>query len=274
MIYSYSQINQYLRCPQRLSLPLPRWLAGKRNPLSHGFGRLASRTPWSVLSWERTAVRHCSRNGVPTAMLRSITKMAIPGTAWCTRESICFERFAQDNLRFLSLVRGQIFRIKILLVTLPNGSGGLSLISMPSAKLTGCAASSSWKTTTSRYLQDPDGLLSLDPQLVCYSWISGISEVAMVVFVRKHAPEIQYLEGFDLARAAPGVWSKLVETTINQIEAGHFNPHSGIRFPQNGCVSCSHLGLCLKSTSSWWQPTSSARQGQASDLDWLDELVD
>jgi hypothetical protein len=44
-----------------------------------------------------------------------------------------------------------------------------------------------WKTTTSRYPEGPEGLLSLDPQLICYSWISGIPEVALVVFVRKHA---------------------------------------------------------------------------------------
>lgn len=30
-----------------------------------------------------------------------------------------------------------------------------------------------WKTTLSRYPDAPDGLLSLDPQLVCYSWMSG-----------------------------------------------------------------------------------------------------
>ena len=30
-----------------------------------------------------------------------------------------------------------------------------------------------------------------------------------------------------------------------QIEAAQFLPHSGIRFPQNGCVSCPYLGLCL-----------------------------
>jgi hypothetical protein len=50
-----------------------------------------------------------------------------------------------------------------------------------------------WKTTTSRYSTEPERLLSLDPQLICYSWISGIADVALVVFVRKHAPEIQYL---------------------------------------------------------------------------------
>ena len=51
-----------------------------------------------------------------------------------------------------------------------------------------------WKTTTSRYSEEPDGLLSLDRQLICYSWISGIPDVALVVFVRKQLPEIQYLK--------------------------------------------------------------------------------
>jgi hypothetical protein len=40
-------------------------------------------------------------------------------------------------------------------------------------------------------------------------------------------------------------YSRLVETTISQIEAGQFLPHSGIRFPQNGCVNFAQLGLCL-----------------------------
>jgi len=31
-----------------------------------------------------------------------------------------------------------------------------------------------WKTTTRRYPETPEGLLSLDPQLICYSWISSI----------------------------------------------------------------------------------------------------
>jgi len=53
-----------------------------------------------------------------------------------------------------------------------------------------------WKTTTSRYPEEPAGLLSLDPQLVCYSWVTGLSEVALAVFVRKHQPEIQYLKTF------------------------------------------------------------------------------
>jgi hypothetical protein len=34
----------------------------------------------------------------------------------------------------------------------------------------------------------------LDPQLVCYSWITGIVDVAQVVFVRKRLVEIQYFQ--------------------------------------------------------------------------------
>src|SRR5947208_10898921 len=29
-----------------------------------------------------------------------------------------------------------------------------------------------WKTTSSRYPEEPEGLLALDPQLVCYSWVT------------------------------------------------------------------------------------------------------
>ena len=58
-----------------------------------------------------------------------------------------------------------------------------------------------WKTTTNRDPEEPAGLLSLDPQSICYFWITEISEVALVVFVRKHQPGIQYLEDIDFPRA-------------------------------------------------------------------------
>jgi hypothetical protein len=128
-----------------------------------------------------------------------------------------------------------------------------------------------WKTTTSRYSTEPQGLLSLDPQLICYSWISGISEVALVVFVRKHAPEIQYLRT-SISEEQRQEFGRLVETTIGQIEAAQFVSHSGIRFPLNGCLSCPHLGLCLNNEH--LVATNLVRRPGASDLDWLDELVD
>ena len=100
--------------------------------------------------------------------------------------------------------------------------------------------------------------------------MSGISEVALVVFVRKHAPEIQYFRAA-ISEEQRQEFGRLVETTTNQIEAGCFNAHSGIRFPQNGCVSCSHLGPCLNNEQ--LLAANLIRKVGASDLDWLDELV-
>ncbi len=128
-----------------------------------------------------------------------------------------------------------------------------------------------WKTTTSRYSEEPEGLLSLDPQLICYSWVSGIPDVAFVVFVRKQVPEIQYLKA-TISEEQRREFGRLVRTTIDQLESGHFSSHSGIRFPQNGCTSCSHLGLCLGNQQ--LIETNLIRRPGASDLDWLDELVD
>jgi hypothetical protein len=56
-------------------------------------------------------------------------------------------------------------------------------------KLDGKRCLLEWKTTSSRYPEEPQGLLSLDPQLVCYSWMTGIAEVAQVVLVRKRLVE-------------------------------------------------------------------------------------
>ena len=89
-----------------------------------------------------------------------------------------------------------------------------------------------------------DGLPALDSQLLCYSWMTGISEVAQVVFVRKRLVEVQYLRTTitDEQRAE---FSQLVQDTIQRIETAQFLPHSGIRFPQNPCSTCPYVGLCL-----------------------------
>src|SRR5438876_4577373 len=78
-----------------------------------------------------------------------------------------------------------------------------------------------WKTTSSRYPEEPAGLLALDPQLVCYSWITGIAETAQVVFVRKRLVEIQYLHT-TITDERRQEFGELVENTIQQIEAGNF----------------------------------------------------
>ena len=112
-------------------------------------------------------------------------------------------------------------------------------------------------------------MLALDPQLVCYSWMTGISEVAQVVFVRKRFVEVQYLRTTitDEQRLEFG---QLAEDTIHRIELAQFLPHSGIRFPQNPCSSCPYLGLCLGRQD--MAQAALVRRPGAEALGWLDEL--
>ena len=126
-----------------------------------------------------------------------------------------------------------------------------------------------WKTTASRYPEEPNGLLALDPQLVCYSWITGVSEVAQVVFVRKRLVEIQYLRA-TISDGQRQEFGQLIESTIRQIESTQFLPHSGIRFPQNPCSSCPYIGLCLGRQE--LVEAALVRRPGAENLDWLDEL--
>jgi len=126
-----------------------------------------------------------------------------------------------------------------------------------------------WKTTSACYPTEPDGLLALDPQLICYSWITGISDVAQVVFVRKRLIEIQYLHT-TITDEQRREFGQLVETTIMQIDAAQFLPHSGIRFPQNPCSSCPYIGLCLGRQE--LVEAALIRRPGAESLDWLDEL--
>jgi len=65
--------------------------------------------------------------------------------------------------------------------------------------------------------EEPDGLLSLEPQLVCYSWVTGISEVAHVVFVRQRLSEIQYVRTM-ISDEQRQEFCHLVEGTVRQIE--------------------------------------------------------
>jgi hypothetical protein len=96
-------------------------------------------------------------------------------------------------------------------------------------------------------------------------------DVSLVVFVRKTTPEIQYLKT-SIDEEQRREFGQLVETAVEQIEAGHFLPHSGIRFPQNGCVGCSHLGLCLGNQQ--LMDSKLIRRPGATDLDWLDQFDD
>jgi hypothetical protein len=178
------------------------------------------------------------------------------------------ERFAQDNRIRIPQPKENL-EIQVMR-EFPDGNDFVSFVDTIGER-DGVHCLIDWKTTTSRYSEAPAGLPSLDPQLICYSWMTGISDVAFVVFVRKHQPEIQYLKT-SITEEQRLEFGRLVETTISQITSAQFPSHSGIRFPQNGCVSCSHLGLCLDDQK--LINSKLIRTPGAHDLAWLDELVD
>src|SRR5229473_5714440 len=237
MVYSYTQISQYLRCPRSYRY---RYLDGwreKETRAAMAFGR-------------------CFENALG-AYFREEDCSAVLFKEWEAYRDAPFEykkgetwdrlvhqgvhllqRFAQDDR---VRIRNPESDLQVKLIREFPGNNEFVAYIDALGELDGQHCLIDWKTTTSRYPEEPQGLLSLDPQLICYSWLTGISDVAFVVFVRKHQPEIQYLKA-EISEEQRQEFGRLVETTIGQIEAGQFVSHSGIRFLQNGCLSCCHLG--------------------------------
>jgi hypothetical protein len=267
MIYSYTQISQYLRCPRSYRY---RYLDGwreKETRAAMAFGRCFESALAAYFRGEDCGAALFKEWEV----YRDAPFEYKKGDTWdrLVHQGVhLLQRFAQDDR-----VRVHDPATNLQIKTLRSLPGGAEFVAYMDAigEIDGTRCLIDWKTTISRYPDGPDGLISLDPQLICYSWISGIADVAFVVFVRKQMPEIQYLRT-SISDEQRREFGRLVETAISQIESGHFDSHSGTRFPQNGCVSCSHLGLCLNN-----EPLIAAnliRKAGASDLDWLDELVD
>jgi RecB family exonuclease len=267
MIYSFTQVNQYLRCPRSYRY---RYLDGWREKETRAgmvFGRCFEAALGAYFRGEDCGAALFTE----WCAYRETSLEYKKGETWdrLLHQGIhLLERFAQgDRVRICD--PKQDLQIKIL-QSLPGGCEFVAYVDAIGA-VDGTRCLIDWKTTTSRYPEDPQGLLSLDPQLICYSWITGISEVALVVFVRKHAPEIQFLRA-SISEDQRRQFGRVIQTTISQIETGHFDSHSGIRFPRNGCVSCPHLGLCLNNEH--LIAANLIRKAGAEDLDWLDDLMD
>jgi hypothetical protein len=267
MTYSYTQISRYLRCPRSYRYHYLDGWREKETRAAMVFGRCFENALSALFRQEDSAAVLFKEWGV----FRDATFEYKKGDSW--------DRLVHQGVHLLeTFVRDDRIRIHNpqnnlqakLVRTLAGGNDFVAYIDAI-GELDGKHCIIDWKTTSSRYPEEPEGLLSLDPQLICYSWITGIPDVAFVVFVRKHEPEIQYLRA-SISDQQRREFGHLIEATVGQIEAGQFASRSGIRFPQNSCLSCSHLGLCLSN-----QPLISAnliRKAGASDLDWLDELVD
>jgi CRISPR/Cas system-associated exonuclease Cas4 (RecB family) len=265
MTYSYTQISQYLTCPRRYRYRyLDGWKEKDTRPAML-FGRAFERAlgalfrredPGALLFAEWSA---CQSQGLHYSNRDSWDRMLRQGITLLTR-------FCQDNRVQVCQPRRNL-QVKF---TRPvAGSNDFVAYVDAIGKLDGKRSLLEWKTSSSRYPEEPEGLLALDPQLVCYSWMTGIAEVAQVVFVRKSLVEVQYLRT-TITEEQRQEFGRLVEGTIRRIESADFLPHSGIRFPQNPCSSCPHVGLCLGKQGI--ADAALVRRPGADSLGWLDEL--
>jgi hypothetical protein len=267
MTYSYTQIAQYLRCPRSYRY---RYLDGWKEKDSRAtllFGRCFEQALGAYFRREDSGAALFSE----WALYKDTPLEYSHGDTWdrMLRQGIqLLERLAQDDrIEICQPKHNMQVRLTRCLSDRNDFIAYLDAI----GTIDGNRCLLEWKTTTSRYPEEPVGLLALDPQLICYSWMSGISEVALVAFVRKRFSEIQYLKT-TITDQQREEFGRMVEATASHIESGEFLPHSGIRFPQNGCISCPQLGLCLGNQQ--LVESKLVRRPGASDLDWLDQLVD
>ncbi len=266
MTYSYTQISQYLSCPRRYK---HRYLDGWKEKDTRAamlFGRAFEQAVGAYFQQQdAAAVLHqewaSHRDGDLLYSERdSWDRMLQSGMQ-------LLDRFAQDDRVRIHQPRRNL-QVKF---TKPL-AGQNDFVAFVDAlgELDGTRCLLEWKTTASRYPEEPTGLLALDPQLVCYSWVTGIADVAQVVFVRKRLVEIQYFRT-TISDEQREEFGHLVQDSIRTIEAAEFLPHSGIRFPQNPCTSCPYIGLCLGRQD--LTEAALVRRPGADDLGWLDELT-
>ena len=266
MIFSYTQISQFLACPKRYRY---RYLDGWQEKDTRAallFGR-ALENALSALFRRQDAGATFFREW--SAQQRAKVEYT-RGDSWrrmYDQGIKLLDLFVQDDrVEIRRPKRNLQVRVSKPLSPTSQFVGYVDAYGF----LDGVRCVMDWKTTTASYPERPAGLLALDPQLVCYSWLTSEPEVAFVVFVRKRLPEIQYLRA-TITDEQRQEFGELVHDSVAQIEAGQYLPHSGIRFPQNGCTSCSYVGLCLKN-----QPLTNrqlVRSAGGDGLVWLDELA-
>jgi hypothetical protein len=265
MNYSYTQLSHYLACPRRYRY---RYLEGwheKDVRANLVFGR----------AFENALVSYFRREDASVTFFQEWSQyrdaeLEYPrGDSWDKLLNDGFkllDRFAQeDRVR----IRRPRKNLQIKLTKQISANNAFVSYIDAIGELDGGRCIIDWKTAGARYPDNTNLLLSLDQQLVCYSWMTGEPNVAFVVFVRKRMPEIQYLRA-TISDERRQDFGMLVASSVEQIESGSFLPHSGIRFPNNGCTTCSHLGLCLTNQTI---VESRLVRSEGNDLDWLDELA-
>jgi hypothetical protein len=264
--YSYTQIREYLTCPRRYRHHYLDGWHEKEDGAASLFGR----------AFEKALAAYFLRQD-PVAVLSSEWR-SNRGDLMRTIGNKKWEQMLQQGIELLTAleehnrVRISQPRRNLQIKMTRRLSPANDFIAYVDAigNLDGRRSILEWKTTSSRYTDEPVGLLALDPQLVCYSWMSGIAEVALIVFVRKRVPEIQYLSAV-ISEDQRNDFGRLVDNTVAQIESAIFSAHSGIRFPHSACLGCPFIGLCLQNQQ--LIDARLKRRPGAEELDWINELA-
>lgn len=240
MTYSYTQISQYIGCPRRYR---HRYLDGwkeKDTRASMIFGR----------AFEKALAALFRREDPAIALYEQWSQSKDKGLSFSANDS--WDRMLQQGIQLLErFVQDDRVRVRRPRVdqqvqfrrVLGSDNEFVSYVDAI-GNLDGMPCVLEWKTSSARYPEEPAGICALDPQLVCYSWMTGIDDVAQVVFVRKRMIEVQYLLA-TISEEQRQEFATLVEDSVRRIESGLFLPHSGIRFPQNPCTTCPFVGLFL-----------------------------
>jgi CRISPR/Cas system-associated exonuclease Cas4 (RecB family) len=240
LTYSYSQVSQFLTCPRRYRY---RYLDGWREKDVRAamlFGRAFEQALAALFRQQDPAVA-LFEQWVPCKNLELVYSGHDTWDSMLQQGVQLLERFVQDGR--VEVPKPESRQQVQFTRRLRSGNSFVGFVDAL-GELDGIHCVLEWKTTSARYPEEPAGLTALDPQLVCYSWITGIEEVAQVVFVRKRTVEVQYLRA-TITTQQRQEFETLVEDTVRRIESGLFLPQSGIRFPQNPCTSCPFVGLCL-----------------------------
>ncbi len=201
MNYSYTQISQYLTCPRRYR---HRYLDGwqeKDTRAAMLFGRafeqavaaLFRREDPAAVLFEQWSV--CKDMGLAYSGNDTWDRMLQQGIQ-------LLERFAQDGRvrirRPRSTQQVQFNR------TLGSGNNFVAYVDAI-GELDGTPCVLEWKTTSARYPEEPAGISALDPQLVCYSWMTGHRRSRPGCFRAQATGRSSVPAGHDFRRTAAGV---------------------------------------------------------------------
>jgi hypothetical protein len=209
--YSYTQISQYLSCPRRYKY---RYVDGWQEKETRAGMLLGRAFETAVGAFFRG--EDCGQALFENwSNYRNVALDYSCGDTWDSmlHQGIhLLERFAQDDR---VVIRNPRRNLQVKLTRkLSSGNDFVAYIDAI-GELDHKKSIIDWKTSSARYPDQPAGLLALDQQLVCYSWITNEPEVAFVVFVRKRAPEVQYLRT-TITTDQRQQFGQLVEETVGR----------------------------------------------------------